>query len=192
MIPQRMPPPPDAIGWTPNALGALAANLVQNFTAVSGSTPPNIDGNTYLAAGVGIVVLRRRFTPAEILDPLATLYTLATATNGASVTPIMACTKSSNPSGSAYSTTQSLTLRFLSGTVDMLTIGGMANSAVTINRVLVAPVATATAASGATALTIASSGIVVRNTSTLTYLGVPGTDSANYVEIAVTCLVSLV
>ena len=184
-IPIQMPPPSDAaIGWTPNALGPPIAQIVQTFVTTA-AAPAIIAASSFSAIGSRIVVLRRRLNSTELDSVAGTLFTLATVSGGAALFPMMAIMSASNASAAGYNTTGQLGVRPSGGAADLLTISSIANTVGPTSRVLVAPVLTATAGT----IAVASGNLSLRQNIQPIFLGVAGTDSNNYVEISVACLV---
>lgn len=184
-IPIQMPPPSDApIGWTPNALGPPANQIVQTFV-VTPTGIPTFTAASFSAIGSRIIVLRRRLDFVELDAVTGTTWQLAGVTGQVNLVPMQAIISASNVSTSGYNTTQGLGVRHSGGAVDLLTISGIANTVGPTNRMLMAPGLTVTMGSFA----VAGSGLMLRQNARPIYLGVAGTDIGNYVEISVACLV---
>jgi hypothetical protein len=148
----------------------------------------NIAAGSFSALGSRIIVLRRRLDFTEVDAVAGTTFNLATVSGGlVTLVPIQAIMSASNPSIAGYNTTQAIGIRHIGGVVDLLTIGGIANTVGPTTRMLMAPGLTVTMGTQA----VAGSGLMIRQNTRPIFLGVAGTDLNNYVELSIACLVVL-
>lgn len=183
-IPIQMPPPSDAaIGWTPNALVPPLAQIVQTIDVTPPLAVPVITAAS-VGTGARLIVLRRRLNSVELDSAIGTLFPIATATGGVVLIPVFATSMQSNSSASGYNTTEGLGVRCIGGAADLITIQGMDNTVGPQDRVY-NQLGAALVNVGTFAL--AQAGLTLRQTFRPIFLGVPGTDSANFVEISIFC-----
>lgn len=179
-IPERMPPRPDSIGWTPNALGPSAASIISIAN-------PTVEAGGVIPAGARVVILHRRLTAADLATVAGTVFAMGTPGATAAVIPFMVTCLYSITSPAAYLLTQSYGVRFAAGTADILTVGGP-------GTLVEARAFAASLPSGggvnAGSLAAATGGVInLRNTFNGIYLGVPGTDAPNFADVSIYCLV---
>lgn len=185
-IPIQMPPPSDAaIGWTPNALGPPVAQIVQTFN-VTAANVPTIAAADFATSGSRLIVLRRRLDFLELDMAAGTIFSFANTSGGAFLMPMYAISNQSNLTGSGYNTTEGLSVRAAGGATDLINIQGMDNTVGPQTRVYTQ---LANALVNVGTLAVAQAGLVLRQTFRPIYLGVPGTDALNFVQISIVCLV---